>query len=266
MYLSLPERVLEHFKKENIDLFYADTVDSTNKRARIYAQQPSQLIGRAVLFVAEGQSEGRGRLGRSFFSPDGTGLYMTLLIPAPANDGFSCLTALTSVAVCEAVVEIFKLELGIKWVNDLYLDGKKVAGILAEAFEVGESRYVAIGIGINLTTEDFPDGLSQKAGSLTGGIEREELCALKIALAFSISKKLLGTLESGDISVKMEKYRESSCVLGKRIRFTLGEGMREGEVVGITDGGALRVRLSSGELTELSSGEISVFSVDGKWN
>ena len=267
MYVKLPEGVPEHFEKNGIALFYADEVDSTNKRAREYAESLAEPLKRAALFVAERQSEGRGRLGRSFFSPASTGLYMTLLFEAPENaDCFSKITALAAVAAREAVAEIFKTELKIKWVNDLYLDGKKVAGILAESFFEGERRYVALGIGINLTTEDFPDDIKGKAGSLASGIEDEELCAMKMALAFSVSQKFLAAIGGADFSEGMKKYREASCVIGKRIRFSLNGSECEGVAVDITDGGALAVRRDGGDITELGAGEISVFSLDGKWN
>ena len=267
MYADMPSSVLGYFEKENIKLFCADEVDSTNKRARIYAEQMSEPPERAALFLAESQSEGRGRLGRSFFSPANTGLYMTLLIPSPKRaESFARLTALTAVATAEAVRNAFAVEPRIKWVNDLYLDGKKVAGILAESFPVGELRYVAVGIGINLTTDEFPEDIHGKAGSLTKGIESDELCARKTALAFLISKKLLASLEKEESSEQMKKYRELSCVIGKRISFSLSGEKKEGIAVDINDDGALVVQLGNGQRITLSTGEISVFSLDGKWN
>lgn len=267
MEICLPIRVKECFEKENIRLFYADTVDSTNKRAREYASRLSGELSSPVLLVAEGQSEGRGRLGRSFFSPASTGLYMTLLVPMPErSESFARLTALCAVCVVEAIKEIFNIEARIKWVNDLYFEGKKVAGILAESFPVGERRYIAVGVGINLATKDFPDELSDKAGSLLSGSDADELLPRKIALAFLLSKQLLEALECEDSSAYMKKYRESSCVIGRRIRFSIGDGEKEGVAVDIDRDGALVVELERGERIRLSTGEISIFSFDGKWS
>ena len=266
MDISLPKSIYDSFADENIRLFYAPSVDSTNRRARVYAEQSVTLPEAPVLFIADEQTEGRGRQGRSFFSPASTGLYMTLLLQAPdSTESFSCLTALTAVSAVEAIKDIFGVKPLIKWVNDLYLDGKKVAGILAESFPVGERRYVAIGIGVNLTTATFPDELVGKAGSIAADADREELSALKFALAFSLSKKLLASLDGEFLGEYMRRYKESSCVLGKRIRFFKDGKENGGIATDITDRGALCVELEGGETVELSTGEISIFSLDGVW-
>lgn len=247
-----------YFKEQGIDLFCYSVADSTNKRAREYCAESALSPVPPTLFIADGQSEGRGRLGREFFSPPSTGLYMTLLIEAPENDRFTLITALAAVAVREAVSRIFGVETAIKWVNDLYLCGKKVAGILAESFVAGERRYVALGVGVNLTTDDFPKELRDKAGSLIShSDDAEELDALRYALGYEISRGFLEALK-GDAGAYMEQYRRHSCVIGKSIRFVRDGKEHEGEAVGITDCGELEVLLSTGENTLLSTGEISV--------
>lgn len=254
--ITLPKEVLDSFAKEKIDIFYYGTVDSTNKRAREHAA--NKAPSRAALIVADGQTEGRGRLGRSFYSPDGTGLYMTLLLPAPREELFTRLTALCAVAVRGAIGDIFGVETSIKWVNDLYLDGRKVAGILAESFAVGEVRYVALGVGVNICTKDFPEELSGLAGALSEGRESEdEERADRLALAFSICKELMAALESEELGQYMELYRRASCVIGREIRFFENGEEKQGRAVDINDRGELIVNTADGKRA-LCGGEISV--------
>ncbi len=233
--------------------------DSTNKQARLYVERAEYKKHLPVLFIADAQTAGRGRMGRSFYSPADTGLYMTLLLEAPDSGTFSLLTSLTAVAVSDAIGELFDIGVKIKWVNDMYFCGRKVAGILAESFTVGTRRFVAVGIGINLTTESFPEDIADKAGALCvgDGVKR------KGELAELICKNLLALL-GGDTMHGMQQYRARSCVIGRRIRFTRGGESFSGEAVDIENDGSLAVCLEGGKRILLSTGEISVFADDGK--
>lgn len=264
----VPEKILKSFADSGIALFCYGETDSTNLRAREYAQQGEGRAAVPALFVADKQTCGRGRQGRSFYSPDSDGLYMTLLLEAPTTgNSFARLTALSAVAVAEAIDEILGERVAIKWVNDLYLRGKKVAGILAESFPVEQRRYVALGIGINIFTREFPEELAAKAGSLCSGdsLEYEERRAIACALALVISRRLISALGASDQSEYMEKYRAASCVIGRRISFSFDGQMRQGVATDINDMGELCVELDSGEHVGLSTGEISVFSLEGSW-
>lgn len=229
--------------------------DSTNARAKEYIINGEEPL--PALFIADAQSAGRGRMGRSFYSPSGTGLYATLLFKAPLlEDKLLSITALAAVAATEAINELFGIKVGIKWVNDLYKDGRKVAGILAESFERLSERYIALGIGINLFTSEFPDELEHKAGSLLSApVDKEKVDAL--ALLFS--ERLLSLLDSDDVSSAINLYRERSCVLGRRISFLRGEREIFATAKEITDSGALTVSLDDGGEMTLSTGEISIF-------
>lgn len=149
-----------------------DTIDSTNTAAR-RAAEADRAAGRVpsvTLFCARAQTAGRGRLGRDFFSPAGSGLYMTLLYPTslPLTEAVG-VTAGAAVAAAGAVEAMTGLTPGIKWVNDLYLGGRKVSGILTEAVGplcAGQPTCLLIGIGLNLTTQTFPDGLRAPAAAL----------------------------------------------------------------------------------------------------
>ena len=248
---------------EGIRLFHYALTDSTNKRAREYAQS-TDTPELPALFVADGQSEGRGRLGRSFFSPKGTGLYMTLLLPSPkSGEQFARLTSLSAVAVLEAIECRLGVKTQIKWVNDLYLDGKKVAGILAESFEASGIRCVALGVGVNIRTKDFPEFLGLKAGSLLESSQRFDV-EQRLELAAQISKRIIKALECEDTGEYMKKYREASCVIGKAIKITKNGSEQHGVALDINGDGALSVLLDSGERVELTSGEISLFVEEGE--
>lgn len=250
-----PRVVLEHFNSLGAKLFYYELTDSTNKRAREYCNGSFTL---PAVFFANGQSEGRGRMGRSFFSPDSTGLYMTLLVEAPPSRSFTLLTSVAAVAVREAISRVFGVDTRIKWVNDIYLGSKKVAGILAESFVEGEKRYVAIGVGVNLTTRDFPSELSDKAGAIVeADMESEELDASRFALAFEITRGIFDMMKDTTGS-HIGRYRKYSCVLGKRVSFVKDSAYLEGVAIDIGSDGELIVVLDSGETQILSTGEISL--------
>ena len=255
--ITLPRRIIDSFDKEKIDVYYYKTVDSTNKRARFLATEHS--LARPTLIIADGQSEGRGRMGKSFYSPSSTGLYMTLVLPVEEGELFTRLTALCAVAVRKAIIDIFGVKTKIKWVNDLYLSDKKVAGILAECFEADSRRYVALGVGVNVFTSDFPTEIEEIAGSLTAQKEEDadEQGAIRIALAFSICRELMSIMRSDDLTQYMQIYREASCVINKDIIFFENREEKRGRAVDINERGELIVHTAQG-IRILCGGEISV--------
>lgn len=229
---------------------------STNDEAKKYASEGGPL---PALIMAERQSAGRGRLGRSFYSSDNTGLYMTLVFKAPDDDGlFLRLTCLAAVCSVESIRELFGLKAEIKWVNDIFLYGKKAGGILAESFFVDGEKYVAIGFGINLYT-DFPDELKDIAISLFGSYtDSYTLNTQRNALANRIAEKFLATLEHSEPASCIEKYRSFSCVLGNEITFVENGISYDAFAYDIDSMGYLYVRLTDGSEHVLSSGEISL--------
>ena len=239
-----------------MQIFRYDVTDSTNEEARRYGCTEAPSL--PALFIAESQTAGRGRMGRSFYSPGETGLYASLLIEAPDNaERLLSLTALAAVAAMQTLREKLNKNVLIKWVNDLYLDGKKVAGILAESFVSGGRRLIVLGIGINLSTAHFPDELIYKAGSLSTDLklDTDEKCAI----ARDISERLIAFLERDSIAYAMKLYRERSCVIGRRIYFLRDGRETYATATDVTDTGGLCVRLDSGEDEILTSGEISIF-------
>ncbi|MBO5939535.1 MAG: biotin--[acetyl-CoA-carboxylase] ligase [Clostridia bacterium] len=240
-----------------LSFFFFPTVDSTNSEARRYA-----IDGNAVpaLFLAEEQTAGRGRMGRSFFSPHSTGIYLSLLLKT--NDALSdpiTATTASAVAVRQAIEAITGISVGIKWVNDLYYDGKKICGILAESFFVGADRYLIVGVGVNLSTVDFPEELQGTAGSLFA-----ESTTLREALAAEIARRLYSILTDGESNVFMEDYRAASLVLGQDITYLQNGVARCGVAEAVDELGRLLVRHSDGTTELLASGEISLRINDKK--
>ena len=232
-------------------------IDSTNLQARRLIEGASGEEIQPTVLLAEGQTAGRGRLGRSFYSPTDTGLYTSLILESPSSlDKLLSLTALAAVAASEAIEAAFGINVGIKWVNDLYYNERKIAGILAESCISGTKRYIILGIGINLSTESFPDDILLKAGSL--GVTKVTAKA-KRELATDLFARLLDLLECDDTSRAMDIYRARSTVIGKRVSFLQNGRENTATALGVTDLGALTVRLDSGETLELASGEISIF-------
>ena len=242
-------RLKEAFPELRLTVFR--TIDSTNSEAK--RQYEAGLPGPA-LFLAEHQENGRGRHGRSFYSPAGSGIYMTLLTPVEASyENARRATAKAAVSVCRGIREVTGLPAGIKWVNDIYLYGRKVAGILVESvLGDGEVKALVTGIGINVTTEDFPEELLQKAGSLGQDIDRTSLVT-------AILKKLLPELQCLKNLTYLETYRSASVVLGKKVTYEDTEGKtQEGMAVEIDGEGALVVEKIDGTRDTLNSGEVSI--------
>lgn len=227
-----------------------DCIDSTNTEAkrRIAAGDHSQR-----LILAEQQTAGRGRMGRSFYSPAQTGLYMTLTLgePETLRDG-TMLTIAAATATALAIESATGEKTDIKWVNDIYMRGRKVCGILCEA--VTDERGIAtvlVGIGVNVATEEFPEELLQKAGALPVAAERG-------ALAAEIADRLLSIWEAPQQSDFLAEYRKRSFVPGNRVCFVRGDETFEAFAIGVDDAGGLVVRYDDGREESLRSGEVSV--------
>ena len=228
----------------NVTVFHS--IDSTNTEAKRLIRADSPL---PFLLCAEAQTAGRGRLGRSFYSPEGSGLYMSLAFQAEGemNDAVT-MTGAAAVAVCEALEEFGVGKAKIKWVNDIYIRMKKVCGILCEAVHL-EKAVIVIGIGINCTTEDFPEELQNTAGSV-GNIDRN-------ALAASVTEKLMYYKDNAANRPWIREYKRRSLVLGEKINYTENGTVRTAEAVDIDNNGGLVIN-ENGHVKTLSTGEITV--------
>ena len=230
-----------------------DSIDSTSSYLRRLLNDGEKGM---VLAFANEQTAGRGRSGKSFYSPGSGGLYMSLLIhPGISFDAASSVTAKVCVAVCRAIEKVTGVSTGIKWVNDLYLNGKKVCGILCEAvnnYKKAVTESIIIGVGINLATAQFPLDLQETAGSLGVSDECREM------LVSEITNALLNIRFGGLSDEELSFYRERSCVLGKTINYYINGQKNTAEAVAIDSSGGLVVKNSSGESVTLTSGEVSV--------
>lgn len=209
-----------------------------------------------VLFALE-QTMGKGRLGRSFYSPPTTGLYMSILLRPhfPAEQALY-ITTCAAVAVSEAIDKVAGVSSKIKWVNDVYLDGKKVCGILTEAsvnFESGGLNYAICGIGVNISTSDFSDLLSEIAGCISKS-EKD----LRAELAAEIIKRFFEYYDELEKLTFLDEYRKRSFLIDKQVHFIANNKEYSGIVVNIDKKARLVVRLDDGSLLPLSSGEVQL--------
>ena len=236
---------------------YQET-DSTNRAAKQVAIAGE--AGHGSVILACGQSCGRGRRGRSFYSPSQAGLYLSVILQPQGNLRESLLlTTEAAVAVYKAVRKITGIELDIKWVNDLYYKGKKVCGILTEAitdFESGEIQYAVVGIGLNLYEEEggYPPELREIAGGLYRN-QREAEGVNRNRLAAEIVNFLLD--ETRELKL-LPEYLDRNMIPGHRIQILDGQQSRSAYAVAICQDGRLKVREEDGSETLLAYGEISV--------
>ena len=243
----LSKETIDSLIKEPLQVFVYDTVTSTNDVAKELCKNNDGCI----LVVSDGQTNGRGRQGKSFFSPKGSGLYFSLVFntDAPAFE-FTGVTCACAVACSRAIDKLTHLSSKIKWVNDIYIDNKKVCGILVQSVsENGIVKKLIVGIGINVSTVDFPDEIKDIAASIGKKIDRNILAA---EIANNITELIFENPEK-----YIDEYKEKSNVIGKEITYFKDNVAHTAQAVDIDEKGGLIV-LENGETTTLTSGEISV--------
>lgn len=244
-------------------LHWYDTIDSTNTEAKRLAEKGAP---HGTICIADHQDGGRGRMGRSFHSPRGVGLYLSLLLrpECPAGE-LMHLTCATAVAACDAVEQVTGLRPGIKWTNDLVFGRKKLGGILTELSlgADGRVKYAVIGIGINCAqgATDFPEEIAGIATSLslcTGhAVDRARVAAAVVEALSRMSETL------HDPAAFLGRYRSSCITLGQEISLVRGEEVRHGKALDIDSQGALLVEFPDGHTEAVNSGEVSVRGMYG---
>lgn len=245
------------------NLMYYDSTDSTNTRARQLAEEGAP---HGTLVVADSQTAGKGRRGRRWEAPVGTGIWMTLILrPNIEPQNASMLTLVAAMATAEAIRSQTGLEAVIKWPNDIVCGGKKVVGILTEMSTEAEwIRYVIVGIGINVNIEGFPGELGKTATSLKLELGRSVKRSPLIVAVMKAFEKYYGLFEaSGDLSGMADTYNLWSANTGRQVRVLDPAGEYQGEALGIDSQGALLVKCSGGEVKSVISGEVSVRGVYG---
>ena len=240
------------------------SIGSTNDHLRVLAKAGAPH-GTAV--IADHQTGGHGRRGRSFHSPEGVGIYLSILLrPNCPPRELMHLTCAAAVAMCDAVETSAGFRPGIKWTNDLVAGKRKLGGILTELGFApdGSVDWAIIGIGINCCQQqsDFPEDIRDMAGSLAmvsgKEIDRAAVAAAMLESLYHMDRALLS--EKDDV---LQQYRTNCITLNRDVVLVRGEEKRYGHAVDIDGDGALLVRFSSGETEAVSSGEISVRGMYG---
>ncbi len=240
-----------------------DVLPSTNTVLKTMAADGAP---EGLTLIARQQTAGRGRMGRSFFSPADSGLYMSFLLRPHIRAAESTrITACAAVAVAQAIEALAAVPAQIKWVNDVLVGGKKVCGILTEASVDCESamiNYAVVGIGVNasLPAGDFPEELRQVAGAVFGA---ERIPELRCRLAAAILDNFMALYEQGENGPCFTEYQKRSLVLGRPVNLlSPGREPVPALVLGLEPDFSLRVRLADGSETRVNSGEVSVRVAD----
>ncbi len=245
-------------------LYVLPETDSTNSYCRRLLRENAP---HGTLVVANCQTAGRGRQGRSFCSPAGSGLYFSVIISQKLSlQEAPLLTACTAVAACRAIDRLCGTQMQIKWVNDLFLNGKKCCGILTEgevSLESGCLEHAVIGIGINIrnTASSLPEELHDKVTSLEESVPGCHICRAELTAA--IVTELEQALEGLSDRRFLPEYRSRSYLTGKTAELLLDDGTRKKvAVVEIADDCGLVVRDSFGNVETLHSGEVHVTQIE----
>lgn len=245
-HLSAP--AIARYLHPAIPVYVMDAVDSALSEAR---RRYAGSAGKPFLLVADSQTAGRGRQGRPFYSPKGSGLYLTLAMPLQYSvNAAPSITAYAAVCVCRALEALTGKQGKIKWVNDVFLDGKKICGILTEAstsLESGLIEAVFIGIGINVNPCDVPEEFRDIIGFVNPG------APIRNRLAAEIANELL--LFEQNQSTFLDDYRARSLSIGRRVRCAVGVETFLATAVGIDSLGGLIVQPDDGAERTLHSGE-----------
>lgn len=238
-----------------LPLLVLEQTDSTNTQAKKLAADGA---AHGTLIVAEEQTAGRGRGGKNFFSPYGAGLYMSLILkPGTGIREPQRLTLAAALATLKAIVLLTDTKPQVKWVNDLYLDGKKICGILTEAVtdvETGGIDSIIVGVGVDCNMEERM--LPPELQGIVGSLNSERLNRNRMAA--EIARGMLDWLPQLNSPDLIEEYRKHSMMTGREVSFLHEGAEHHGVVTGIGDGGELLVRLMGGESLALASGAVSL--------
>lgn len=244
-------------------IYWFETIDSTNTRAKEMAVQGAP---HGTVLIADRQTGGRGRMGRSFHSPAGCGIYLSAILrPECTAEKLMHLTCATAVAAADGIEAATGLRPGIKWTNDLVVERKKLGGILTELSLESNAMvdYAIVGIGINCTQtpEDFPEDIRSIATSLQMCINATPDRAMVIANILIALHNICEDLQS--ISKLLSRYRRDCITLGQEISLVRADEIRHGKALDIDETGALLVQFSDGHIDTVNSGEVSIRGMYG---
>ena len=245
------------------EILYLDEVDSTNTAAKKAAENGAV---HGTLVVSERQTGGKGRRGRAWDSPRGTGIFMTLILrPNMAPVHASMLTLVAALAVADGIRECTGAESLIKWPNDIVMSGKKICGILTEmSADPDRINYVAVGIGINVNMEEFPEEIRGVAASIfteTGKKTKRSLLISAVMAAFERYYEVF--MKTTDMSGLLEDYNGKLANCGRTVRVLDPAGEYSGTAIGIDREGELLVEMEDTTVRRVLSGEVSVRGIYG---
>lgn len=250
------ENINRYLNCDDFNVTVEQKVTSTNDVAKKFAENGAKEW---TVIVADEQTKGRGRYERNFYSPKGTGIYCSVIL-RPKYSAAETLFVTTSaaVAVCEAIEKIVGKSAKIKWVNDVFVNEKKVCGILTEAsfnVESGGLTYAVLGFGINVTTEKFPKDLKDVATSVCKGAASDNVRA---KLTAEVLKRFRYYYENIPKRTFYKEYKNRSMVIGKKVKVLSGNVSADALVLDIDENCFLKVKFNDGKEQLLSSGEISI--------
>ncbi len=250
-------KIKRNLSKDTPKIFFFEETDSTNLRAKLYAKEHPENR-ESIAFIAESQTAGRGRLGRSFVSEKSAGLYISfLLYPECEGKNITKFTPFAAVKLAECIEELTSLSPEIKWVNDLYANGKKLAGILVEGEmnSDGKIAYLVCGLGINVYKTKLPKEISNIAISV------EEASGEKISIedfASLLIQKITTEADSFDTDEVFEGYKNRLNTIGKEVNVIKPTETYPATVIGLNPDYSLTLKLPCGNEEILFTGEVSV--------
>ena len=263
----MKEQILSHLTPGHPwgeNLIWFDETDSTNTQAKALA---SAGAPHGTVLIADRQTGGRGRMGRSFLSPGGVGIYMSVILrPNCRPDQLMHLTCATAVTMCDALEASTGLRPGIKWINDLVFEKQKLGGILTEMAldtRTGLVQYAIVGIGINCCQKkgDFPQELPM-AASLSMVLHKE-IDRSKVAAAMIEALENMGRSLLSEKHAIMDRYRRDCITVGQDVSVHGFDAVRHGRALSVDDDGAMTVEFLDGHTESVHAGEVSVRGMFG---
>ncbi|MCC5912110.1 MAG: biotin--[acetyl-CoA-carboxylase] ligase [Clostridiaceae bacterium] len=260
----LPEGLRRDLTTKEIasKLIYFETIDSTNNYSKTIAREAQH----GTVVISEEQTLGRGRLGRSWSSPKGEGVWMSIILkPEILPSEGAKMTQIAAAAVCKALRDTTGLEAYVKWPNDIVINGKKVCGILTEMTgELNEIYYLIVGIGINANIEKFPEEFQAIATSLSIEVgEKIDRRPLAVCVLNNFEELYNHYIEEQSLIKTLDIIKKYSAVIGKSIKIIGKNKERKAVALDINEEGLLKVRLEDGHEELVLSGEVSIRSEKG---
>lgn len=252
------QSILKYLNNKDFDIEVLKTVDSTNDYLKIKAEESEK---EGTIVISEEQTKGKGRLGKSFYSPSNSGIYMSILLKPKIHASKSLyITTAAAVAVSKSIDELTGERSKIKWVNDIFLNKRKVCGILTEGsldLEGGGLNYAVLGIGLNLTNpeKEFPESISHTAGTI---FENNPPIDYKNKIIGDIINNFFEYYSKLEEKEYLEEYKNRSMIIGENISIIHGNKLEDALALDIDDEFRLKVKKKNGSIEYLSSGDVSI--------